>query len=315
MRVEGASGVEMSIAVVFPGQGAQAPGLGAPWRDHPAWHLVARAEEASGERLERLLLDAPADELGRTREAQLVVFLASLLAWEAAAPTLGEPVAMAGHSLGQITALVASGALPFDAGVRLAVRRATVTQEAADARPGTMAALLGGSLDQASQACAAAPDACWVANDNGPGQVVVGGTPEGVEAASQRARELGVRRVVPLNVAGAFHTRLMAPAVDSLTAHLATAPFSDSAVPVLTNTDAEAHTDGEGWRTRLAEHLVQPVRWHATMSALAALGITQLVEVGPGTTLTGMARRALPGVTLRNISTPADVPLPVEASF
>lgn len=303
----------MGIAIVFPGQGAQATGLGAPWVDHPAWELVTRAEEAAGEALAPLLLDAPAEELARTRQAQLVVFLASLLAWEAAAPTLETPVAMAGHSLGQITALVAAGTLPFEAGVRLAVERATLTQQAADARPGAMAALLGATLDQAEEACAAAPDACWVANDNGPGQVVVGGTPEGVEAAGERARALGVRRVVPLNVGGAFHTPLMAPAAEALAPHLATAPFTDSSVAVVANTDGRPYTDGEGWRTRLTDHLVRPVRWNATMAALAELGATGLVEVGPGATLTGLARRAVPNLTLRTISTPADVPFPVEA--
>ena len=303
----------MSIAVIFPGQGAQAPGLGAPWSDHPAWALVERAEKATGEQLGSLLLDAPADELTRTREAQLVVFLASLLAWEAARDHL-EPraVGYAGHSLGQLTALVAAGAVPFDDGCRLAVRRAQLTQQAADDRPGRLAALLGATTEHAEQACAAAPGTCWVANDNAPGQVVIGGTPDGLEAATAAAKELGVKRVIPLNVGGAFHTPLMRAAADGFQADLAEAPFTDTSTPVLSNTDACPHTDAAGWPARLTDQLVTPVRWAATMPALVALGATTFVEVGPGTTLTSMAKRAVPDVALRNVSVPADLPVLLE---
>lgn len=301
----------MAVAVVFPGQGAQAQGLGVPWADEPAWALVAEAEEAAGAPLARLLLDAPPEELSRTREAQLVVFLASLLAWQVTAADLerrGEPVvAFAGHSLGQMTALVAAGALPLAEGCRLAVRRAEHTQAAADARSGRLAALLGATADQAEEACGVAPEACWVANDNGPGQVVIGGTPEGVEAASAKAKDLGVKRVMPLNVGGAFHTPLMQPAADAFAADLATATFSDIAVPVVSNTDARPYTDAGGWPGRLSEQLIRPVRWAETMPALTALGATAVVEVGPGSTLTGLAKRALPGVTLRNVAVPDDL--------
>jgi [acyl-carrier-protein] S-malonyltransferase len=308
----------LGVAVIFPGQGAQAPGLGTPWVDHPAWALVERAEKATGESLAALLTDAVAEDLARTREAQLVVFLASLLAWEVAGPALDEAraggvevVAYGGHSLGQITALVAAGALPFDDGCRLAARRARHTQDAADARPGRLAALLGATVEQAQDSCAAAAGACWIANDNAPGQVVIGGTPEGLEAASARAKELGVKRVMALNVGGAFHTPLMQAAADAFAADLAAAPFTDTAVPVFSNHDARPYTDAAGWPERLTEQLVRPVRWAATMPALVAAGATTFVEVGPGTTLTGLAKRAHPDVTLRNVATPADLPLEI----
>ena len=306
----------LGVAVIFPGQGAQAPGLGTPWVDHPAWSLVERAEKATGESLAPLLTDAPADDLARTREAQLVVFLASLLAWEVTGPALEaldgvEIVAFGGHSLGQITALVAAGALPFDDGCRLAARRARHTQDAADARPGRLAALLGATVEQAQDSCAAAAGSCWIANDNAPGQVVIGGTPEGLEAASAKAKELGVKRVMALNVGGAFHTPLMQAAADAFAADLAAAPFVDTAVPVLSNHDARPYTDAAGWPQRLTEQLTRPVRWAATMPALVALGATALVEVGPGTTLTGLAKRAHPDLTLRNVATPADLPLEI----
>lgn len=302
----------MGVAVIFPGQGAQAARLGAPWRDHPAWELVTQAEEATGEPFASLLLDAPAEELAATRQAQLVVFLASLLAWEVAAPALsGQVVAFAGHSLGQLTALVAAGALPFDAGCRLVSRRASHTQLAADTRPGGLAALLGATPEQAVEACAAAPGASWVANDNAPGQIVVGGTPEGLELVSARARQLGVKRAMVLNVGGAFHTPLMETAAGAFSADLAQAPFVDTAVPVISNTDALPYTDGAGWPKRLTQQLTQPVRWTATMSRLIEMGAHAFVEVGPGTTLAGLAKRAAPQVTLCNIAIPADPPLEI----
>ena len=135
----------MGVAVVFPGQGTQVPGMGLPWRDDPAWSVVDRAEAALGEPLAYLITDAPDDVLARTRNAQLAVLLTSLVAWEAMQPLAEPPVAFAGHSLGQVTALIAAGSLPFDAGVRFAARRAELTQAAADAHPGRMAALLGGN--------------------------------------------------------------------------------------------------------------------------------------------------------------------------
>ena len=297
---------------MFPGQGAQAPALGQPWIDTPQWALVERAEKATGEELAPLLLDAPAEALARTREAQLVVFLASLLAWEAAEPSItkaGNVVAFGGHSLGQITALVAAGALSFDDACRLAVARATHTQEAADSRPGRLAALLGATPEQAEDACTAAPGACWIANDNAPGQVVIGGTPEGLDAALERAKEIGVKRATVLNVGGAFHTPLMQAAADAFTSDLAAAPFRDTATPVLSNTDAKPYTDAAGWPERLRDQLITPVRWAATMPALIELGADTFVEVGPGTTLTSIAKRALPDVTRVNLAVPSDLPL------
>lgn len=297
----------MAIAVIFPGQGTQAPGMGAPWRDHPAWVVVERAEMAFGEPLAPLLLDAPAETLARTREAQLAVLLTSLVAWEAVRDHLPQPVAFAGHSLGQVTALIAAGTLSLDAGVRFAARRAELTQRAADRHPGKMAALLGATPEQAADACTAAPDACWVANDNAPGQVVIAGTPEGVDAASARAKEIGVRRVSPLNVGGAFHTPLMQDAADALPAELEGVRLSDPSAPVVSNHDAQAYRDGEGWRDRLPQHVMVPVRWRESMETMVGLGATTFVEVGHGSMLAGLAKRTTPDVPVRPIATPDDV--------
>ncbi len=297
----------MHRAIVFPGQGTQAPGMAAPWRDHPAWTVVERAEKALGEPLADLVLDAPADRLARTREAQLAVLLTSLVVWEASRDSLPDPVAFAGHSLGQVTALIAAGAMPLEDGVRFAARRAELTQAAADRHPGRMAALLGATPEHAVDACAAAPDECWVANDNAPGQVVIAGTPPGVDAGSARAKELGVRRVTALNVGGAFHTPLMKDATDTLAVELRGVELRDTAVPVVSNDDARPYTDGDGWRTRLAAHVSVPVRWRDVQLTLATLGATQLAEVGHGSMLAALAKRTVPDVAVLNIATPTDL--------
>lgn len=283
-----------------------------PWRAHRAWDaVVGRAEAVVGAPLDDLLLGPAPD---RTREAQLSVLLASLLAWEVVRPTIDEVTCFAGHSLGQITALVASGALSFEDGIRFALLRADATQAAADNRPGRMAALLGADDAQVAAACAAAPEACWTANDNAPGQVVIAGTPEGVEAAVESARAAGVRKVMPLKVGGAFHTPLMDEARAALVPVLAELPFRQGTAPVVSNGDARPYADGDGWRQRLADHLVQPVRWRSSLETIAGLGVDSLIEVGPGAALAGMAKRTVPHVPVRNVSTPADAGLKVEVS-
>jgi [acyl-carrier-protein] S-malonyltransferase len=281
--------------------------MGRPWRATAAWTVVERAEAALDQPLAHLLLDAPDTALERTLEAQLAVFLQSLMAWEAFASALDElPVAFAGHSLGQLTALVAAGVLSLDDGVRLVAARAAATQKAADRSPGRMAALVGADLEQAEAACADVARA-WVANDNAPGQVVIGGTPSAVETASGRARELGVRRIIPLNVGGAFHTPLFDDAAAELGPVLAATPFAPAQAPVVSNVDAEPHTDPADWPDQLARHLVTPVRWRLSLLTLARLGADSLVEVGPGNVLAGLARRTLPGVPVRNVARPDDV--------
>lgn len=282
--------------------------MGEPWKSTPWWALVERAEAALGEPLAHLLLDAPAAALTRTREAQLTVFLHSLVAWEAVREVFAgsPPVAFAGHSLGQLTALVASGALSLEDGIRLVARRAAATQASADRRPGRMAALIGADPDVAERACAGVDEA-WLANDNAPGQVVVGGTPAGVEAATEAAKALGVRRVIALNVGGAFHTPLFADARAELEPVLAATPFSTPVAPVVSNVDAEPHADPARWPAQLGEHLVSPVRWRQSVLTLVSLGADSFVEVGPGNVLAGLVRRTVPDVTIRNVATPGDV--------
>ena len=297
----------MSYAAIFPGQGAATPGAGQAWVDHVAWQVVTDAEAATGRPLARLLLDADAEELSATGASQLAVLLTSLVAWRALADTLDEaPVAFAGHSLGQISALIASGAVAPDDGYRLAARRADLSQLSADARPGRMAALVGTDLDVAATVCSGGHDV-WIANDNAPGQVVIAGTPDGLDAATERAKAAGVRRVMPLDVGHAFHTPLLSEAADDLRHLLDTLAFRTPAAPVVANTDAAAHTDPAGWPERLTRHLVEPVRWRESQTTLAALGATTFVEIGPGRVLAGLAKRTVPDVTVLSLATPADL--------
>jgi [acyl-carrier-protein] S-malonyltransferase len=298
----------VAVAVIFPGQGTQGARMGAPWQEHPAWAVVERAEAALGEPLAPLLLAESAEELARTRESQLSVLLTSLIVWEAARPHVPAPAAFAGHSLGQITALIASGALPFDDGIRLAARRAEATQAAADRHPGRMAAVIGAEEPQVLEACGAAPDECWLANDNAPGQIVIAGTPSGMERATKAAGDLGIRRVMPLKVGGAFHTPLMDEAAAALGPVLEKIAFTAPAAPIVSNADARPYGDAAGWAGRLQAHLVSPVRWRGCMATLVdELGATTLVEVGFGSMLAGLAKRGAPGVPVLGVATPDDI--------
>jgi len=298
----------LAVAVIFPGQGTQGAAMGATWREHPAWTVVERAEQALGEPLTQLLLADSADELTRTRESQLSVLLTSLVVWEAAKDQLPAPGAFAGHSLGQITALIASGCLPFDEGVRLAARRAEATQAAADRHPGKMAAVIGADEAQVLEACGAAPDECWLANDNAPGQIVIAGTPSGIERATKAAGDLGIRRVMPLKVGGAFHTPLMEEAAAALRPVLGDIAFGAPAAPIVSNADARPYGEATGWPERLERHLVSPVRWRGCMTTLVdELGATTLVEVGYGSMLAGLAKRGAPGVPILGVATPDDI--------
>ncbi len=279
--------------------------MGVPWRDSEGWWVVDRASDVLEEDVAELLLTDDEDRLVRTRDAQLAVLVTSLVAWESHALIQRESVvAMAGHSLGQVTALVAAGVLTLDDGVRLAARRAELTQAAADGSNGKMVALLGATVEQAEAACTAAPDACWLANDNAPGQVVVAGTTDGVDAAVARATELGVRKTVALKVGGAFHTPLMVSACEPFAAVLGATAFAPGTVPVVSNGDGRAYEGGDHWRGLLVDHLVSPVRWRECQLALVGAGATNLVEIGGPGALVAMAKRTIPDTPARVVNAP-----------
>ena len=295
------------LAFTFPGQGSQRPGMGRPWADEESWELVGEASEIAERDLERLLLDADADELKDTRNAQLCTFVSSLVVLDAIERTGLDAMFCAGHSLGEYTALVATGALAFNEGVQLVFERAEAMHAAGQDQPGTMSAVLGLDDDEVEIACRRADSDVWVANFNAPGQVVIAGSPEGVASAAAHAKELGAKKVLPLPVSGAFHTPFMAPARDRLRKAIANARPRDTDVPVISNVDALAHDRGDDWASLLSAQLCSPVRWRQCLLALADAGVTTLVECGPGAVLTGMAKRTVGNLRAISVSTPDEV--------
>jgi len=295
------------LAFTFPGQGSQRPGMGRPWADHESWELVEEASLHSERDVARLLLDADAEELRDTRNAQLTTFVSSLMVLDAAERLGIEPSFCAGHSLGEYTALTATGALSFDDGVRLVVERADAMHQAGLDNPGTMAAVLGLDDDLVEVACRRADSDVWVANFNAPGQVVIAGSRDGVAAASVVAKELGAKKVMPLQVSGAFHTPYMVPARDRLRKAIAEADPRDTEVPVVSNVDALAHDTGTAWSSLLSAQLSSPVRWKHCLLTLADLGVTDFAELGPGGVLTGMAKRTVESARTIAVSTPEEL--------
>ncbi|MDQ3385196.1 MAG: ACP S-malonyltransferase [Actinomycetota bacterium] len=295
------------LAFTFPGQGSQKPGMGAPWREQPSWELVGEASEVAGRDIAQLLLDANAEELRQTRNAQLVTFVTSLVVLDAVERVGIAPGTVAGHSLGEYTALTATGALSFDDGVRLVAARGEAMQRAADARPGTMAAILGLDDADADAACRRADGDVWVANFNAPGQVVIAGSVEGVAAAGEAAKELGAKRVMALQVGGAFHTQFMAPARDELRKAVEAATIRDPEIAVLANIDARPHQSAAEWTSLLSAQLCSPVRWRQTVQRMVGEGVDTFVELGPGGILTGMAKRIAPEARGIAVGTPDDI--------
>ena len=295
------------ISFTFPGQGSQKPGMGTAWLEHPSWELVDEASEAADRDVADLLLHADADELKATRNSQLSTFVLSLVVLDAVERLGVEPSIVAGHSLGEYTALVSSGALAFDEGVRLVGERGEAMQAAATTQVGTMAAVLGLDDDKVEIACARVDGDVWVANYNAPGQVVIAGAPDAVDAAAAASKDLGAKKVLSMAVSGAFHTPFMAPARDRLRAALAEADLRAPDLPVYANVDALPHLGGDEWVGLLGAQLCSPVRWRQTLHHLEEAGVTTFVELGPGTVLTGMAKRTVSGARTLSVGTPAEL--------
>ena len=281
--------------------------MGRPWASHESWELVDEASSISGRDVGRLLLDADADELKDTRNAQLTTFVSSLMVLDAVERLGIEPSLCAGHSLGEYTALTASGSLGFDDGVRLVLERSDAMHAAGLESPGVMAAVLGLDDDQVEVACRRADDHVWVANYNAPGQVVIAGSPDGVQKASQHAKDLGSKRVMSLPVSGAFHTPFMTPARDRLRAAIAAAQPRDTDVPIVSNVDALNHQTGDEWAGLLSAQLCSPVRWKQSLLHLQQQGVAGYVELGPGGVLTGMVKRTVEGARSISVSTPEEL--------
>jgi [acyl-carrier-protein] S-malonyltransferase len=300
----------MSVAVLFPGQGSQFVGMGAELFETRPDLLGESADAVIGRSLRKLCLDGPEESLIRTEHAQVALFAVSYALWETFRESYDMEIAGgAGHSLGEYTALCAAGALSFHEGLRVVARRGEAMARAADLEPSGMAALIGADGDLAAEVAAvrrAKGGRLEVANVNAPGQVVVAGSEDDLQWLHANARELGVRRVIPLKVAGAFHSAFMEPAADEVGDALSGVSFSDPAFPVWSNTTARPHETPDVTATLRAQ-VVSTVRFEECLRDMAASGIDTFVHIGPGDVTAGLARRVVEGASVHVVSEIGDI--------
>lgn len=299
----------MRIAAVFPGQGSHRAGVLDSWLDGShqgaaaARAVVEQVSAAIGRDVVALASDASAG--GRTADAQPAIFAASMVAWHALVDAGVTPDVVAGHSLGEYSATVAAGSLSVDDGATLVAARGAAMAEACALNPGTMAAIV--KLEpEAVEQLVSDVEGVVVANDNAFGQVVVAGPPDSVAAVREKAREVGGRGLA-LDVEGAFHSPAMQPAVERVASVLEGLPLVDPRIPVITGTSGEALSSGDDLADALLAGILAPVRWRAVQARLSDMGIRDLVEVGPGGVLAGLAKRALPETRIHRVEGPGDV--------
>lgn len=279
-------------AFVFPGQGAQFVGMGKDLYEQNALahDLFEKANEILGFRITDIMFAGTEDELKQTKVTQPAIFLHSVIL----AKTLGEefnPDMVAGHSLGEFSALVAAGALSFEDGLKLVATRAQAMQKACEVTPSTMAAVLALPNEKVEEICASIDDIVAPANYNCPGQVVISGTVTGVEAACPKMLEAGAKRALKLKVGGAFHSPLMQPAHDELAKAINEANFHTPMCPVYQNVDALPHTDPTEIKNNLIAQLTAPVKWTQIIQNMVNDGLTEVVELGPGAVLQGLVKK------------------------
>ncbi|MBO5596040.1 MAG: ACP S-malonyltransferase [Bacteroidales bacterium] len=279
----------MKTAYIFPGQGSQFPGMA---KDLYSTHkeLMERANEVLDFRITDIMFDGTADDLKATRVTQPAIFLHSVLL---AMTQEQKPDMVAGHSLGEFSALVAAGALDWEDGLRLVAIRASEMQKCCEKVPGTMAAVIKLSDDIIEQVCAGIPGVV-PANFNSPGQVVISGEEQAVDAACEQFKAAGAKRAIKLPVSGAFHSPLMEPARTELAKAIESTPFHTPGCPIYQNVTAQATLNPEEIKANLLKQLTSPVRWTQSVLNMRAAGATHFVELGPGEVLQGLVRRILP---------------------
>jgi len=301
----------LRMAIVFPGQGSQAPGMG---KDLAETFAVARqvfeeADDALGFAISRLCFDGPAEDLQLTENTQPAILTVSVAAFRAMlAAGIEAPAFVAGHSLGEYSALVAAGALSLSDAVRTVRARGRYMQEAVPVGTGAMAAVIGGELEAIERICAEArgDQVCSIANLNSPGQVVIAGNTEAVDRAVELLSGVA-RKVVKLKVSAPFHCALMKPAQDRLAPDLAALNFRAPAMPVVTNVDARATTAPDELRDALVRQVSAPVRWVESMQLLMSHGVDTFVEAGPGKVLSGLMRQINRDVKMLNVEDAASL--------
>ena len=298
----------MKHAVLFPGQGSQFVGMGGDLFDAMPDLLGSNADDALGWSLRRLCLDGPEEALTRTEHAQPAIYAVSYALWAALGTEIAPPAAGAGHSLGEYTALAAAQSIGYLDGLRLVSARGRAMATAADADPSGMAALIGGDFASAEALAAerrADGGRLWIANLNAPGQVVVAGGVDDLLWAAEHAGDHGIRRVVPLKVAGAFHSPVMAPAATMLRSAVESTAFVPPAFPVWANATARPHDRGVA--DALLAQLTSPVRFAESLIGIAATGIETFIHVGPGDVTAGLARRSVEDTEVIVVSSLDDI--------
>lgn len=278
-------------AYVFPGQGAQFPGMAKDLYDTSAEakNLLESANDILGFRITDIMFEGTADELKETKVTQPAIFLHSVAL--AKISDNFAPHMVAGHSLGEFSALVANGILSFEDGLTLVSKRAQAMQRACEINPSTMAAILGLEDQVVENLCSAIDEVVVAANYNCPGQLVISGSHKGIELACEAAKEAGARRALPLPVGGAFHSPLMDPAKQELEAAIDTTQFNDGICPIYQNVTATAHTNLEEIKANLKAQLTAPVRWTQSVQSMVTDGATHFVESGPGKVLQGLVKK------------------------
>lgn len=299
----------MRTAFLFPGQGSHRPGSASAWSEHPAGSVFDEVSAGIGRDV-TAFADDPATG-ARTADAQPAILAASLTAWRALTSAGVAPDVVAGHSLGEFTAAVAAGALDVRDGARVVAARATAMARACEVNPGTMAAVVKLSPQVVADLVEQIPDLV-IANDNAPGQVVVAGPRHAVEAVRSRARSAG-GRAVPLEVEGAFHSPAMAAAVGPVQEVLDEVALVDAACPLVSGTNAEPLRRAQDIRRALVSGILAPVRWREVQERIRDLGVTDVVELGPGGVLSGLAKRTVPGLNVHTVTVPEDLPEVVDA--
>lgn len=279
-------------AYVFPGQGSQFTGMGKDlYEQHPeAKELFDKANDILGFNITEIMFNGTEEELKRTNVTQPAIFLHSVA--QAAVAKDFQPDMVAGHSLGEFSALVASKVLSFEDGLRLVHKRALAMQRACEANPSTMAAILGLEDDKVVEICASIEDEVVVAaNFNCPGQLVISGSNSGIEIACEKMKAAGAKRALPLPVGGAFHSPLMKPAEEELAQAIENTSFSKGTCPVYQNVDAKPHTEPHEIRQNLIKQLTAPVLWTQSVQEMMADGATHFIECGPGKVLQGLVKK------------------------
>ncbi|MGH8401623.1 MAG: ACP S-malonyltransferase [Gammaproteobacteria bacterium] len=308
----------MGFAVVFPGQGSQSIGMLNNFSDNypQIKQTFAEASKILGYDLWALLQHGPEELLNATERTQPALLAAGVAVWRVWQAQVGpQPIAMAGHSLGEYTALVCAGALDFKTAVKLVEFRGQAMQQAVPAGEGAMAAIIGLDDDAVRAACAEAAQGQVVeaVNFNAPGQVVIAGNKAAVERAGEACKARGAKRALPLPVSAPSHCALMLPAAAKLAVRLAEVSFDSPAIPVIHNVDVASHPGAEAIRAALKAQLHSPVRWVETVQWLASQGVTRLVELGPGRVLSGLAKRIDKGLEAYSVNDQSSLEAALEA--